>query len=312
MKSDHILFIHIPKTAGTSFRIAAEEFFGKDKTFYDYSPQSSDTSKEILSAIYVDNDPFKLYSTLMKLEKTFFSGHFLASKYCPLYDTLNVVSFMRDPVEQVVSHYNHFRNYHKYEKNISDFILEPRFRNIQSNYLAGKPLALYGFIGLTEEYRKSIDIFNSLYGTELNHKYINVKLEDSLSSRDLSKELLQMIKRVNFRDIELYESVRQQFAVRQKLYDDQLPYTYGFVQRSSREQISGLAFQKDYEEAVEIDIFSESIYLGTVRANVLRAGQMQRNIPRKGFVGFDFIYRGKQRLDEKLRAIVKKTGQEIL
>jgi len=47
----HILFIHIPKTAGTSFRVAAEKYFGEDNTFYDYSAKSPETSAEILENV---------------------------------------------------------------------------------------------------------------------------------------------------------------------------------------------------------------------------------------------------------------------
>ena len=47
-KKQHLLFVHIPKTAGTSFRLAAQQFYGENNVFFDYGLESVETSKEIL------------------------------------------------------------------------------------------------------------------------------------------------------------------------------------------------------------------------------------------------------------------------
>ncbi len=308
----HILFVHIPKTAGTSFRIAAEEYFGKQNTFYDYSPHSVRTSKEVTDTIYDTNDAYKLYSILTKLECSFFAGHFSVLKYTACYDTLNVVSFVRDPVERVISHYNHLKNNNEYKKSIIDFIKEPRFKNFQSRNLGGKHIALYGFLGVTEEYNTSIDLFNSLYDTKLPHKHMNVKNKGSLNTEDVDEKIKDLIKRVHAKDIELYVSVRYQFQVRQKLYAKNLPFTYGYIQEVTTKKISGVVFQKENNDAVEIDIYAGSKYLETVLARNFRPGQVGKNVPRKGFIGFNYLYKGDSNLDGNLHAFVKATGQEIV
>ena len=306
----HILFVHIPKTAGTSFRIAAEEYFGKENTFYDYSPKAEETSKEVIDCIYDINDPYKLYSKLSKLDHSFLSGHFPTAKYAVLYDTLNVVSFVRDPIEQIISHYNHLKNHNRYEKNLIDFVKEPRFRDLQSRNLAGKPICLYGFLGITEEYNVSIDLFNALYDTNLPHKHINIKKKGSLNVEDIDEKIKDQIKQIHIKDIEFYTSVRQQFKIRKELYRKNLPFTYGFIQKITEKQIAGLAFQKDNDEALEIDIYTGDKYLETVLAKNLRPGQ--RNVPRKGFIGFDYTHQGDETLSGELHAYIKNTGQEIV
>jgi len=308
----HILFIHTPKTAGTSFRIAAEEYFGKQNTFYDYSPAASETSKEVIMTVYDAKDIYGFYDIFSQREHSFFSGHFPTVKYSALYDTLNVVSFVRDPVEQIVSHYNHLKNHNVYKKDLIDFIKEAKFKNLQSRNLGGKHISFYGFLGLTEEYNVSIDIFNAQYDTKLSYKYKNIKREGSLNTEDISEDIKDLIKQTHAKDIEFYDSVKQQFKVRKELYANNQPFTHGYIQKTTAKQIAGLAFQGESDKAVEIDIYRDEQYLETVLAKNLRPGHLGKNIPRKGFIGFDYLDKGDSVLSGELHALVKATGQEIV
>jgi len=308
----HILFIHIPKTAGTSFRVAAEKYFGEDNTFYDYSAKASETSPEILENVYKKNDLYSLYRSLEQRFQSFLSGHFSANKYAPLYDVLNIVTFVREPVRQVLSHYNHFKNNYGYDKGLLEFAKEERFRNVQSRNLQTIDVRLYGFVGLTEEYNKSIDLFNTLYDTALPHMHMNEKSSNSLSINDMKEKDIEMIKKLNMQDIELYNTVKRQFKIRKQLFKQKLPFTYGFIQKTDKKRIVGLAFQRDNDNPIEIDIYAGKTYLKTVQANKLRPGMVAKNLPRKGYVGFDYIHRGDTALKGKLHAYVKATGQEIV
>ena len=306
----HILFVHIPKTAGTSFRIAAEEYFGKQNTFYDYSSKSDETSKEIIDTIYSAKDPYQFYEHIAKLDSSFLSGHYPVGKYAVLYNTLNVVSFVRDPVAQVLSHYNHYKNLHSYKKDLIDFIKEPRFGNTQSKLLHQKHLTFYGFIGVTEEYNDSIDLFNDMFATDLPRMHINKKDQNSLMMENIDQKTVDLIKHLNNEDMKLYYTVCKQFAVRKNLAAKNLPFTYGFIQKNIEKQISGIAFQRESDDPIEIDIYKDNKYLETVLAKNLRPGQ--KDVPRKGFIGFDYLYKGDGTLDGKLHAYVKHTGQEII
>jgi hypothetical protein len=308
----HVLFVHIPKTAGTSFRVAAEKYFGQDNTFYDYSSNALETSAEILEKVYNKNDLYALYTFLNQHPQSFLSGHFNINKYAPLYDALNIVTFVREPVSQVLSHYNHFKNNYGYDKGLLEFAEEKRFRNVQSRNLRTLDVRLYGFIGLTEEYNTSIDLFNTLFNTSLPHMHMNEKSLDSLSVKDIGKEDMEKIKKLNMQDIELYNTVKKQFAVRKQLHKQNLPFTYGFIQKIEKERIVGLAFQRDNDNPIEIDIYAGKTYLKTVQANKLRPGMVAKNLPRKGYVGFDYTYTGDAGIKGKLHAYVKLTGQEIL
>ena len=59
-----IYFVHIPKTAGTSFRKASETFFGLRHVVYDYADDSNETSPFILDIVYGEEQGKKMYDNI--------------------------------------------------------------------------------------------------------------------------------------------------------------------------------------------------------------------------------------------------------
>ncbi len=312
MKSDrHILFIHIPKTAGTSFRLAAKQFYGEKNVFFDYAPESIETSGKIIETMYEQKDPFLLYQELGKRSSSLLSGHFPEKKYAMLYDAANIISFVREPVGQVVSHYNHHVQYLDYQKTLADFIIEQRFQNLQSRLLSSRNIGLYGFLGITEKYNESIEIFNESYGTDLHCMYENRVDKELIRVQDIDDALLQTIRHLNSHDMQLYASVSEQFAIRKKLHEHNKPFTLGMIQKRHAGMITGCAFRTDSSNAVEIEIYHQDQMIATLTANLYKPGLKNQGVPRKGFVGFQFKWDDKSIKSQNIHCIVKETGQEI-
>ncbi len=309
--SKHLVFIHIPKTAGTSFRKAAEQYYGKEHIFYDYSPSSSETSPEIVEKIYNDDDLYAFSLTFKEHMHMFLAGHFPVAKYYSLFETQNVISFVRNPVAQVISHFNHYTTYHNYTKSIEEFILEPRFQNIQSRLLLHKPLGLFGFLGITEQYEDSIALFNAAYGTDFAYLHNNKKQEGTLSAENLDRDLLKKIEDLNRKDIVLYDAVCQQFETRKKLHRQNQPYTYGFIQSVTDTTLKGCAFQAHCDDAVDIEIYHNDQCIAEVKAKDYRPGLLNQGVPRKGFIGFEYDFGNAEINAEEIRVVVKRTGQVI-
>lgn len=308
----HLLFVHISKTAGTSFRLAAEEYFGRNNIFYDYSPDAPETSREILDFVYTKKDIFGFYETMIQKDHSFLSGHFPTKKYSYLYDALNIVSFMREPVSRTISLYNHYKYYNGYKKDLVDFIADPKFRNLQSAFLKERPLSLFGFIGITEQYQDSIEMFNMQYQTNIACKHLNTKKEGSLDMEELDPEIIKMITGFNAEDIACYNNAISLFEIRKDLFKKGLPYTYGTIQKNTKNHIVGIAFQKEHNHPIELDIYRGDTFEATIVAQNIRPGYIQHNVPRKGYVGFDYHSKNHNKVEMPMRVIVKNTKQEII
>ena len=166
MNNFPLFFIHSPKTAGSSFRVAAEQYFGTEATYFDYGKESSETHLDILKFEYESKDRYLAAKSIKKNAK-FLSGHVIYPKYAPFFSTKSVVTFVRDPAQQVRSHYEHFSRLHGYKGSFEDFIKENRFANMQSKALNGVWTDAIGFIGITERYNESLALFNKYYGTDI-------------------------------------------------------------------------------------------------------------------------------------------------
>ena len=166
-----MIYLHIPKTAGTSFRKSAEQYFGPDQVLSDYGEQSSSTSEDIRSAVYAENDLASLRET--GLEKKFLTGHFSMAKYREIFPDSPVVTFFRNPVDRVISEYVHFSSHYEFEGSLRDFYSKPHFRNRQSQIMSGALPTDLDFYGITEDYENSLNLFNERYGTKFPMAKLN-------------------------------------------------------------------------------------------------------------------------------------------
>lgn len=291
MNKKHLLFVHIPKTAGTSFRKACQKYFGEEDTFYDYGRNSVETSKEILDCVYDQKDLYKLYQKFEKHENMFLSGHFPTKKYMHLFQTLDVITFVREPVSQVLSHYKHFKTHYGYEKSFHDFIKEDRFKNVQSRYLNATPLEFYGFIGLTERYNESLEMINDCYGIKLEELKTNIHQDKDFIVDSLDDETIELIKKENIKDIQLYEKAKKLFTKREKDFREKKPYVNLWIAERNDKLIQGCAFSRYSNDAIEIEICLNGTILSIVQAKDFKPGLLKHGLPRRGYVGFRYDFK---------------------
>lgn len=278
------LFVHIPKTAGTSLRVALVQHFKKSDIKFDYGPKSKDTSFSVKRFIYRNNDYFRLVSSGTKV----LYGHFPVKKYIRLTDCLNVITFFRDPVDRVLSEYKHFVRYNDYQGSLEQFAQTRRFRNTLQTFMAGAPWSAIGFIGFVEHYNDSLLLLGKKLNIELKIENLNIAPESK--NGEFTQQQRQMVADLNQSDISLYNQARDNFMWRLTLYNANKPFTYGGWQIAKNNvSVTGFAFYDGSDMPVTIVILINGKKYETVVANQFHFSMYKLQSPRKGYVGFSAL-----------------------
>ncbi len=230
------IFIHIKKTAGTSFRAELE------KNFKDYKYLQIRSQLELNQLVNKEN-----IEKLLK-EHEFISGHFDQIGQIINLKNYYVFMFFRNPLDRVISAYNHIKNdkedpFQKYIVNknfiealncqeIKDEMINSQFKylirnfggdnhkdlekEIMTNYNKEKhfPIILellenIHFLGITEMYSTSLKLFeyDKNHNLTLEENTLNSKITSKgVKIHSLTSEEIAEIIRLNFIDLELYKA----------------------------------------------------------------------------------------------------------
>ena len=202
-----IIFVHIPKTAGTSFRSAASEYYGKNRILNDYGYEAEETSEIVLEHYYQEEDADLLRGASKSYD--LISGHYPASRYRAIFVDAPVAVFIREPIARVVSEYNHSCNLNGYKGSLRSFYSEEIYQNRQYKLLAGLSLDELAFVGITDEYDLSLSMFNDLFDADLQSHSMNRGDYKNTNFSDLSKEDIAEITELNQKDIALYVAAKE-------------------------------------------------------------------------------------------------------
>jgi hypothetical protein len=301
-------FIHIPKTAGTSFKRASEKYFGADGVVKNYGAKSSETTAWVKDVVLNDKNYPLLYDNLSRNGIGLYTGHVHALPTANIFQIQNIITFLRNPLEQVISHFNHFSRWYEYKKNISEFVITPGFKNLQSRHLNGLPIQLVGFIGITEKYSVSIDLLNTYYGWDFEAREDNANEKKNITS--VEKSINDLVDLENADDFRLYACVDKLFEERRALNALDKEWCYSFIDQLDEKHVSGVAYMAKSVSNVSVLIFEKDKQLGCCVANELRLGLIRFGVPNKGFIGFSFILPKSIDLSEIL-VVVETTGQVL-
>ena len=214
VNSDMWLVVHVPKTAGTSFRWALDKRFGESSVVRDYGRKADATSDVVREHLY-SGDQAKNTKTLVteisRQAKQILIGHFYLPKYARFFAAPNIMAFVRDPLVRMCSEYLHRTKNGTFTGSFSDFVRKPGNRNLQSRFLGG--ISDESFIGLTEQYRASLRHINHLTQWNLSNRKKNVgkrgggrKYAENLSTPESA-----LFYRMNPKDAALYRSASRSF-----------------------------------------------------------------------------------------------------
>lgn len=199
-----IVFLHIHKTGGTTFRSILEKNFGASCC------HTNQTRREMFSQADLEFVK-KVFPRLNAI-----TGHNMVdplrfSVPSPFYAT-----FMRDPVARVISHYQHVVLSGKKMTAFEDSLRKNSFlNNWQVKLMAGgedldkakRFLERCDFVGLTEKFNRSLEIFGKLAPCplDLHYKRLIVAKNDKIQKALLADpRVLELAREHNKLDLELY------------------------------------------------------------------------------------------------------------
>ncbi|WP_028771760.1 sulfotransferase family 2 domain-containing protein [Shewanella waksmanii] len=287
MANSKLYFPHIPKSAGTSFRNAFENQYGTDKVLRDYSASAPETTPNLFDVIYQDQDFYALKRKLETIDFKLLAGHFPAAKYAKLFPLENMVTFVREPIARLVSEYKHFVRHRNYKGSLTEFVRKPENINKQARLLKNLPISSIGFIGVTEQYQTSLEMFSHQYDINIPLLNKNIAPKSQGSDLGLSDSLLEEIKKINAQDLLLYAEVVELHDKRYQLFQDSLPYTLGQFHISNGHILQGWAYQIGIQTPIKIGIHWEGKLQHQLVANKYNMLMDSLNSPRAGHIGFN-------------------------
>ena len=309
-----MIFIHIPKTAGTSFRLGARAYFGPEYEIKDYGPRVEATSPMVRKIIYQQNDFERFRKVIDNREIKFVTGHFPSEKYLAYFDMGTFVTFVRDPVQRVVSEYKHAVRVNGFNGTLREFCRRPR--NINRQWEAVRVIGIenMAFVGLTEQYETSLSAINAIFGTDIMALKKNIGKETLHEQHPIDPPDVDFIKTLNHADVALYEEVTDRFTKADKPFsvvcrDDQYKGNVGGIRDG---KIFGWAVNETREAPVVLNILINGEMVAEVIANRYRPHLKDVGITRSGCAGVLFDLGSRSvRSGDIIAFQVVKTGQVL-
>jgi hypothetical protein len=218
-----LLSIHVPKTAGNSFREALMGSFG-DRLMLDYGDWAGFNTPEANIRRILREEAMRARRDELMKKYDVIHGHFIADKYQGLFPDEQFIAFFRNPFQQSVAHYfflvRNPQREHPEEKILHDakmtlleYLEWDALRDQQSRFLGSLSIDDLAFVGLSEEYSKSLELFRSMFGYDLGEpRFENVNEARSGAEYPISADVRTAVKKYRPADIELYERAKDIFA----------------------------------------------------------------------------------------------------
>lgn len=304
-----LFFVHVPKTAGTSFRQAVKESFDPDEVLEDYGVQSPSTSALIAEMLYEEPvDFWRFISTCKDRGVRYIGGHVPCARFLSVFGATAMVTFLRDPLQRIASEYSHFVRRKGYEGSFRDFYDRPLMQDRQSKLLRGVDLEAIGMLGITERYADGLVEINSGWRLDMALRSDNVGRERPDVPHAIDPADQERLEFLNQRDIALYQHVAALFDERRALSQAGHTWAHARMTELKPQRVVGWAWWSDADDRpVEVEVWVDGACTARTVAVDFRPGLCNWKPPRGGYVGFQVRIRLKP--GQRVQCRVAATGQ---
>jgi len=218
-----IISIHVTKTAGTSFGAALKREF-KERFMHDDEDWAGYKSPEAEARRAANRTRMRDRRDELLQRFDVIHGHFVPEKFAGLFPQADFVAFFRDPIQQAVSHYAFLRRiphadhpavreFHAADMTLADFVAWEATKNPQLQLIGGFSPDDFTMVGLTEEFPRSIALFNTIFGRHLAADlWQNANPTAAASGYAIDAGLRKHIELHRREDIDLYRRAQERFA----------------------------------------------------------------------------------------------------
>jgi hypothetical protein len=223
--SIELVSVHIPKTAGTSFRDILIRIYGANTLVWDYDDTPLDPAAPYNAARNTWSVMARGFVEKIAPDMRAIHGHFPLRKYEGYFPHAKRIAWVRHPIDRLLSHFfmwrtrddwpNHTlqRRVRETQMDLTEFAAIPLMRNVMTRvFLEGfLPSSLF-FIGIQEHYQEDL----KLLGARMGWRKVQVdsaNVQDSAEYLSLRRQvfsdrrLLGFLTDLNREDISFYESV---------------------------------------------------------------------------------------------------------
>ncbi len=214
MSSDlELIFLHIPKTAGSTLTHVLSRVYGRESVLV----VGVDTPR--VSGPIPEN--------LLLPETRVLTGHITYSQVSHLHQPSKtaLVTLLREPLSRTLSAYYHLKRKESGRTWYGSIagrlplrlhLRQARYRNVMARYIEGIDWAAMDFVGLFETFEADVTRLATQLGWDDSRfprgfgqkAIINENLAYPAELRHVSTRQMNAIRRANWRDIALYDSVR--------------------------------------------------------------------------------------------------------
>jgi len=306
-----VLFLHIQKTAGTSLNKSAEKIFGPDFIERDYGVEAPHTSS--LTRRYIYESPtinqFGLLEETRARNTRWITGHAPADRYIHLYGAPNTISFVRDPVERILSEFRYLKRAGKMDRSLDDFYQTAAETNKQFSVLGHVPWRACHLVGSVETYGRCLTLLAQELNLPLEILHEN-KNTAAANADEFKNETLAAIRQHNALDCRFVSQVRAYLDARLNAFETGKPFCHHEIAFEPDKHIIGWAFTRKSDSPVAVELLINGKIQASTQASEHRPELQAVGAPRLGHCGFRFVLDG-HKSAQHIELIAADTGQSL-